>query len=134
MDTPPIPGPTPRRTAGGIALGLAAIAALLLGLALRGPGALGLVVLFLVFIPLEKLFALRPQRVFRRGFVTDLTHLLLTNLLVGVAVVGFVVVAALPLIWVRQFDVAGALPPAISVTLAVLIVLIGSYWGHRLTH
>jgi sterol desaturase/sphingolipid hydroxylase (fatty acid hydroxylase superfamily) len=128
------PGSARRPTASSVALGLAAIAALVLGLALRGPGALGLVVLFLVFVPLEKLFALRPQRVLRRGFVTDLTHLLLTNLLVGVAVVGFVVVAALPLLWVRQFDVAGSLPPALAVTVAVLVVLIGSYWGHRLTH
>ena len=42
---------------------------------------IGIALLFLVFVPLEKLFALRKQRVFRPGLLTDLTHILVNNVL-----------------------------------------------------
>jgi sterol desaturase/sphingolipid hydroxylase (fatty acid hydroxylase superfamily) len=35
---------------------------------------------------------------------------------------------------VRRLDLAGQLPSVAAVVLAALIVLIGQYWGHRLTH
>jgi sterol desaturase/sphingolipid hydroxylase (fatty acid hydroxylase superfamily) len=123
-----------RGTRAGLAVGLALVAALSAGLILRGPGIVGIVALFLVFVPIEKVFAFRPQKVFRCGFVTDLTHLFVTNVLGGVLLIALVALTALPLIWLRSFDVAGSLPGAVTVVLAVLIVLFGSYWGHRLTH
>jgi sterol desaturase/sphingolipid hydroxylase (fatty acid hydroxylase superfamily) len=72
--------------------------------------------------------------VFRHGFRTDLVHLLVNGVLVSAATVALVVVAALPLLWVRDFDAAASLPVEVSVPLAVALVLVGSYWGHRLTH
>ena len=131
---PPGSTGTDHTTRGGLTVGLGLVGALVAGLILRGPGIVGIVALFIIFVPLEKLFAFQPHKVFRRGFVTDLTHLFVTNILGGIILVGMAVVVALPLIWVRHFDVAGSLPPAASVTLAVLIVLFGSYWSHRLTH
>ncbi len=109
-------------------------AALVLALLLRGNAVVAIAVLFLVFVPIEKLFALRPQRVFRRGLLTDLTHLFVNNLLVTAATIVLVVVAALPLLWVRAYDVVSMLPAEVTIPLAVALVFLGSYWGHRLTH
>jgi hypothetical protein len=39
----------------------------------------GLLVLFVIFVPLEKLFAIRPQKVFRKGWVTDTAHFLVNE-------------------------------------------------------
>jgi sterol desaturase/sphingolipid hydroxylase (fatty acid hydroxylase superfamily) len=130
-----VPRPDPDRpTKSGIALGLLTVAALFAAVVTRGAGVVALVALFLLFVPLEKLFAFRPQKVFRRGFLTDLTHLLVNNLLITVGVIAAVVVAMVPFFWLRRLDVAGMLPPAAGVVLAVLIVLFGQYWAHRLTH
>jgi sterol desaturase/sphingolipid hydroxylase (fatty acid hydroxylase superfamily) len=94
----------------------------------------GIAALFVVFVPLEQRFALVPRKVFRRGFVTDLTHLLLDGLLSGAILIGLVAVAAVQWGWLRSLDVADSLPPVVAVVLAVVIVLVGSYWGHRLHH
>ena len=59
---PTAPAPPDRPTKTGLALGLITVAALVLGLATRGTAVVGIAVLFLLFVPLEKLFALRRQR------------------------------------------------------------------------
>jgi sterol desaturase/sphingolipid hydroxylase (fatty acid hydroxylase superfamily) len=87
-----------------------------------------------VFVPLERLFALRPQRVFRTGLLTDLTHILVNAVLTGIAVVLFVVVAAIPVFWIRRFDLVAAVPGWAAVALAVPLVAVANYWGHRITH
>ena len=101
---------------------------------LRGPAVIGIALLFLLFVPLEKLFALRKQRVFRPGLLTDLTHILVNNALTTVAVIALVVVAAIPVFWIRRFDLVGNLSTEVAVALAVVLVALGNYWGHRLTH
>ena len=131
----PDPASQPDRpTASGLVIGLTAVAALVIALVTKGAGVVGLAVLFLLFVPMEKLFALRPQKVFRRGFLTDLTHLLVDNLLITVGLLAVVVVALIPFFWLRHLNVAASLPPAAAVALAVVIVLFGQYWAHRLTH
>lgn len=114
--------------------GLTFLAALVFAFVVRGPVAIGIALLFVVFVPLEKLFALRRQRVFRKGLLTDLTHILVNNAITAVAVVVLVVVAAIPVFWVRGFDLEGALPAWAAVALAVALVAVAQYWGHRLTH
>jgi sterol desaturase/sphingolipid hydroxylase (fatty acid hydroxylase superfamily) len=123
-----------RATEFGLVTGLTFLAALLLALVVRGDVLIGLTVLFLIFVPLEKLFALTPQRVFRRGVLTDVAHLLVNNIFSGIATIVLVIVAAIPLIWLRAFDIEAALPGAVAIGLAVVIVFVGNYWGHRLTH
>jgi sterol desaturase/sphingolipid hydroxylase (fatty acid hydroxylase superfamily) len=119
----------------GVVTGLTLGAALAFALVVRGPTVIvGIGLLFVVFVPLERLFALRPQKVFRRGLGTDVTHLLVNNTLVALASIVLVVAAALPLIWVRRLDPVSALPTSAAVALAVLLVVVGNYWGHRLTH
>jgi sterol desaturase/sphingolipid hydroxylase (fatty acid hydroxylase superfamily) len=117
-----------------VVTGLTFVAALVFAFVVRGGAVFGIALLFLLFVPLEKLFALRPEKVFRTGFLTDLTHLLVNNTFVAIAAIVLMVVAALPLIWVRQFAIADALPTAVAVALAVVLVFVGNYWGHRLTH
>ncbi len=127
-------GPTDRRWIGWAFLGLSA-AALVVGLALRGLGVLvGIALLFAVFVPLEKLFALRRQKTFRRGWLTDVTHVVVNGTVSTVMAVVLAIAIALPLIWLRPLDLEGQLPGAASITLAIAIVLLGSYWGHRLSH
>jgi sterol desaturase/sphingolipid hydroxylase (fatty acid hydroxylase superfamily) len=121
-------------TKAGLVTGLTFAVALILALAVRGDAVVGIAVLFLLFVPLEKLFALRPQKVFRPALLTDLTHLLVNNLLVSAATVALVVVAAIPLIWIRFFDLQSNLPAGVAAALAIAMVLVGNYWGHRLTH
>lgn len=117
-----------------VTFALLSAAALIAGVALRGPAVVGIALLFLVFVPLEKLFALREQRTFRRGWLTDVTHILVNNTVSTIVGIAFAVVLALPLIWLRPFDLEGELPAAASLALALVIVLLGSYWGHRLSH
>ncbi len=125
----------PHTTRAGVVTVLTFTAAVVFALVVRGGAVVvGIALLFLVFVPLEKAFALRPQKVLRRGLLTDLTHLLVDNALAAVATLSFVVVAALPLVWMRGFDVEASLPTAVAVALAVVLVSVGNYWGHRLTH
>lgn len=123
-----------RPTRAGLVTGLTFVAALIFALFTRGPGIVGLAALFLIFVPLEKLFALRPQKTFRRGLVTDLTHLLVNRFFISLGAIAFAVVMALPLIWVRSFHLVDALPTAAALALAIILVFVGNYWGHRLNH
>jgi len=110
-------------------------AAVLVALVLRGGSiVVGVALAALVFVPLERLFALRPQRIFRAGLLTDGTHFLVNGLIVTVASIVLVILFALPLIWLRAFDLEAALPTAVALPLAIVLAFVGSYWGHRLTH
>lgn len=122
----------PNRT--GLLVVLTLVAALVVALLTRGNGVVGIGVLFLVFVPIEKLFALEPQRVVRAGFWSDLTHLLANNLLVAGASIVFIAVGAIPFIWIRSLDLQALLPAEAAFALAVPIVFLGGYWGHRLSH
>jgi sterol desaturase/sphingolipid hydroxylase (fatty acid hydroxylase superfamily) len=134
--SPVIDHPAPARSSRlGAAVFITFAAALVVAVLVRGGQALvGLLVLFLVFVPLERWFALRPQKVFRRGILTDLTHFFVDGLVVGVIGVAFAVALALPLLWVRPFGIAAALPVPIALALGLALAFLGNYIGHRLTH
>jgi len=123
-----------RPTRFGLVAGLTFVAALVVALVVRGTAVVGIAALFLLFVPLEKLFALRPQRVFRRGLLTDLTHLLVNNLFSTALGIALVVVALIPVFWIRNMDIVGYLPTTAAIPLAASLVVVGNYWGHRLTH
>jgi sterol desaturase/sphingolipid hydroxylase (fatty acid hydroxylase superfamily) len=123
-----------RPTRLGLVTGLTFVAALVVALVVRGNAVVGIAALFLLFVPLEKLFALRPQRVFRRGLLTDLTHLLVNNLFSTALGIALVVAALIPVFWIRNMSIVGHLPAAAGVAFAAALVVVGNYWGHRLTH
>ena len=120
-----------------VVAGLISAGLLVLGLAVRSNLLIAFIVLFCVFTPLEKLFAVRPQKVFRRGFGTDMVHFAVTNVLIGVV---FVVLLTPAILLVRH---AGALPTAgfihaeplwAQIVEAHLLAELTHYWAHRATH
>ncbi|MEW6641870.1 MAG: sterol desaturase family protein [Pseudomonadota bacterium] len=101
-------------------------------------GLKGILIACLVFVPLERLFALhREQKIFRRQWANDLLFLFLNGLVIklGLVVVILAVVAA-----TERFvpaSVSGgisALPLWIQIPLAILLSDLGFYWVHRMFH
>ncbi len=142
-------GGSRRLAFGGIALSAAAIA--LGGSWVETPDAvsstryvgvdwfvLDLLVLALIFLPLERALALRPQqRVFRPGWRTDLVYFFVSHLLVQVTVLLTLTPARVLLSGTIpggfQASVA-ALPFAVQFVLALVLADLFQYAAHRLMH
>jgi sterol desaturase/sphingolipid hydroxylase (fatty acid hydroxylase superfamily) len=124
-------------TAGGLLLGSVTALMVLGALAIRSGLIVGLVLLALVFIPLEKLFTLHPQRVFRRGWRTDLVHFVVNNLLTTalllVPVVGLGVLARAAVPAAAREAIADQ-PSVVQALEVLLIAGFAGYWAHRATH
>jgi lathosterol oxidase len=99
---------------------------------------LSLVLYSAVFVPLERLFALRPEQpVFRRHWIVDLTYFFMNSLLVEVLTI-FTLQPALVLFdWARLGFVAAAIASVPTAGQVVLILLVADgtqYWVHRTFH
>jgi len=96
-----------------------------------------LLLLSAIFIPLERLWAVRPQRVFRRAVWTDLGYYFLNSLLLSVllilpvAAVGWVLHAVVP---TPLLALTAGLPVAVRLALALVVGEFGYYWAHRAMH
>ena len=105
---------------------------------MKGEVVFGLVIAALIFIPLERLFALhRPQRILRRGWLTDVAHFFFTRTIANIATFIFVGAAVLLLhsLVSPHFQAAVASQNrALQFLEAVLIANVGGYIGHRLEH
>jgi sterol desaturase/sphingolipid hydroxylase (fatty acid hydroxylase superfamily) len=111
------------------------VVALAFALVLRRKAFVALALLALLMVPLEVVFPLRRgQKLFRPGFLTDLTHYLLSATLIAVCTVAAVTVVSLPLIPLRDLDLEARLPSWVAAALVVVVFMAGNYWGHRLTH
>jgi sterol desaturase/sphingolipid hydroxylase (fatty acid hydroxylase superfamily) len=121
----------------GIVLALLTSALVLAALSVRGGIVVALVILAIIFIPLERLFALRPRQVLRRGWRTDVVHYLINGaalkvgVVVAVAVVGTVLRAFVP-VPVRT-EIAAS-PGWVQIVAALAIATVGGYAGHRAAH
>ncbi len=122
---------------GGILVVLLTSALVLSALRVRGEVVVAMVVLAIIFVPLERLFALRPRRILRRGWRTDVVHYLINGaalkvgIIVAVVVVGTVLRAFVPL----SFRSAIAASPSWAQIFATLaITTVGGYAGHRAAH
>jgi sterol desaturase/sphingolipid hydroxylase (fatty acid hydroxylase superfamily) len=96
-----------------------------------------LAILAVVFIPLERLFALHPKKIFRKAVVTDVGYYFL-NSLVPAFILSFPLAA---LAWgTRHYEPAGflaavaGLPGWLRLSAAAVVGEIGYYWGHRWNH
>lgn len=124
-------------TFGQVALGAATLAVLLGALAVRSSLVFGVVVVAAVFIPIERVFGLRSQRVFRAGWKTDLVHFVVNNLLTTVGLViavlafGSVLHAAVPSGARAAIDGQPGLAQFIE---AMLLSELCFYGAHRATH
>lgn len=99
--------------------------------------ALWLLLLAAVFVPLERLFSLRPERVWRAGILTDLAYYFLSSLLpaallaLPAALLATGVHRILPPDW---FSAVASLPTLVQFGLALVVAEFGAYWGHRWCH
>ena len=98
---------------------------------------LELLVLGLLFIPLERLFALREQRIFRPGWQTDLKHFFVSH--AGVQLISFatMVPAQALFAWAVQLDfqqAVAAQPLWLQFFEILLAVDFTTYWVHRAFH
>ena len=124
--------PSRRRSRAAVAL---LAAALVLTVLTRPEVLVGVALLGLVLVPLERAVPLKRQRVLRPGLVTDLTHLLLNTVPVAVSTVALVVATALPSCPCAASTSRPTSPGWCRRRWRQWFVLISEpYWGHRLTH
>jgi sterol desaturase/sphingolipid hydroxylase (fatty acid hydroxylase superfamily) len=96
-----------------------------------------LFLLMLIFAPLERLFAIRPQNIFRKNFLVDMGYYFLNGILPKALLVFPVAAIA----WAMHRLVPGAvhewtasLPMSARLIAALVVGELGFYWGHRWTH
>jgi sterol desaturase/sphingolipid hydroxylase (fatty acid hydroxylase superfamily) len=96
-----------------------------------------LVLLLIVFVPLERIFGIHSQKVFRRSFGADLFYYVLNGVLPKLLlVVSLTVVSAglhylVPLAF---YSYMAGLPLWLRLAGALVVNEIGGYWGHRWSH
>ena len=92
----------------------------------------------LVFVPLERLFALNgEQKVFRAGWANDLVFLLLNGVVSKLGMLAVVVASlfvAERIVPASIQDTVGGLPFWIQIPLIILLTDLGVYWIHRMLH
>lgn len=98
---------------------------------------LDLFMLAILFVPMERLFARRPQPVFRPGWATDLAHFLVSHILVQVLVLLTITPAAVMFRFMLDSPVqraVGAQPGWLQFLEILLVADLAGYWIHRLFH
>jgi len=117
--------PVPQTTASGSWLGLDFFV-------------LNLMLYSVVFIPLERLFALRAdQPVFRRQWAVDLTYFFVNSLLIEVLTILTLTPALILFDWARVGALTmaiGSLPLVVQVPALLLVADFTQYWVHRAFH
>jgi sterol desaturase/sphingolipid hydroxylase (fatty acid hydroxylase superfamily) len=97
-----------------------------------------ILITFLVFVPLERLFALHTeQKVFRRGWANDLVFLLVNGLLIKLgllAVIALSIFAAALIVPASFQAMVGGLPYWVQIPLVIVLSDLGFYWTHRMFH
>lgn len=98
---------------------------------------LNILMLCVVFVPLEKLVPLRARGFFRSGWATDGAYFLMSHLLVQVSTLLTLAPATVLFAWARSEQVATAVaawPAAIQFVAIVLVADLAEYAIHRLFH
>lgn len=96
-----------------------------------------LVLLAALFVPLERLFALRPSRVLRAGIMADLGFYFLNSLLPGF-ILGFplalLATGTHALLPAAFLETVAAAPLWVRIAAGLAVGEVGAYWAHRLSH
>lgn len=96
-----------------------------------------LALLAAIFVPLERLFGVERQRVFRKEFAVDLGYFFINGLVASTAVAFPLALAAAAahrfMPWTLLHAIA-SVPFWPKLVIAILVAETGFYWGHRLTH
>jgi sterol desaturase/sphingolipid hydroxylase (fatty acid hydroxylase superfamily) len=96
-----------------------------------------LALLAAIFVPLERLFALRPQKVLRTAIAVDLGYYFINSLFTGVllsAPLGLVAWAAHRAVPGTIHATVAAWPLSLRALAALVVGEVGFYWGHRWSH
>src|SRR5260370_13541839 len=91
----------------------------------------------LIFVPFERLFAARSQKIFRRGLLTDLAFLFLNGWLVMVGLTVIVAVAILvnqSILPSAVKQAIGDIPYWVQVPLVIVVGDLRVYWTLRILH
>lgn len=98
---------------------------------------LWLAALAIIFVPLERLFAAHPQKVFRKGFGVDLGYFFITSLLPAallsapMGTVAWLLHRAMP---DRFLEFTASWPLWLKTVVALIAGEVGYYWAHRMSH
>jgi sterol desaturase/sphingolipid hydroxylase (fatty acid hydroxylase superfamily) len=137
---PPDWEPPPRRShRRARRVGVAAATLLLFAAALliRSNVVFGVVIVALIFVPMEDVWALHPRKVLRKGWRTDVVHFVVNNLLSTVGIVAAVVVVG-GVVHAFVPEAARASIAAQALWLqtveALLLAEVVQYWAHRAAH
>jgi sterol desaturase/sphingolipid hydroxylase (fatty acid hydroxylase superfamily) len=93
--------------------------------------------LFVVFVPLERRFALHPRKGLRSTFGLDVAYYFLSGVLPKLLLILplTLLTAALHRLSPNAFyDWVGTLPTIARVAAAMVVGEVGAYWGHRWSH
>jgi sterol desaturase/sphingolipid hydroxylase (fatty acid hydroxylase superfamily) len=96
-----------------------------------------LVLIVVIFMPLERLFAVHPKKIFRKAILVDLGYYFLNSLVPGVlmsiplAAVAWSVHRFIP---TAITSASASWPFAARVAASMVVGEIGFYWGHRWSH
>ena len=96
-----------------------------------------LVLLSIIFLPLERFFALRRQRLRARALWADLAYYFLNGLapLVLLAVPTAVLVAVAEKLTPAAYaEAVSDLPVGVKILAGIAVSELGAYWGHRFCH
>ncbi|MGC8532010.1 MAG: sterol desaturase family protein [Acidiphilium sp.] len=99
--------------------------------------AVWLLLLVVIFVPIERVASIERQPIFRKQFAVDLGYYAINSFLTGallavpLAIIGAAVHQAEPIALAHAIK---SLPFWVTLALSVLVAEIGFYWGHRLTH
>lgn len=102
-----------------------------------GKLAVWLILLVAIFVPLERLLALHPAKIWRKQVGVDLAWYFINSLLPAAIIavpVAFLSHALNHLNPLGLYSAVGALPFWLKILLALFVNDIGAYWGHRATH
>jgi len=99
---------------------------------------LNLLILALLFVPMERLFArLKEQGIFRQGWRTDLAHFFASHLLVQVSVFLTMLPARALFTWTLNAELQqtiAALPVVAQFVMILFVSDFSEYWIHRWMH
>ncbi|MCU1235186.1 MAG: sterol desaturase [Candidatus Solibacter sp.] len=96
-----------------------------------------LVVLMLIFVPLERIWPVRRQKLLRKSFGTDLAYYFLSGILpklILVVPLSFVAAVVHRVSVDGLYPVMAELPFGVRLAAAMIVGETGFYWGHRWSH
>ncbi len=99
--------------------------------------AIWLLLLMMIFVPLERFFSVHQQKVLRKSFPVDLGYYFLNSLLPKMLLIAPIAVIAWGLHHVvpgRLHSWVAAMPLWARFAAALVVGEVGFYWGHRWTH